>query len=63
MATAERIEELKSAGYVVEDMGAEYGAEFAGQYRWMNTVTGDFQDWGTSESEAEAWDDADGMAA
>jgi len=46
---------LISQGFYVEDMGQEYGAEFAGEYRWMNSVTNDFQDHDTSESEEAAW--------
>lgn len=53
-------EELKALGYYVEDMGKEYGSEWEGQYRWMNKITGDFQDSDTSDSEEEAWKDAEG---
>jgi len=36
MVTQERIAELQALGYMVEDVGAEYGSDFAGQYRWLN---------------------------
>jgi len=62
MITAERIEELKALGYCIEDMGKEYGSGFTGQYRWIKRESRafcDFQDWGTSDCEADAWADAD----
>lgn len=46
---------MRRAGYKVEDMGAEYGDSFKGEFRWLNIQTGDFQDHRTSDSEAEAW--------
>lgn len=59
--TAERIAELKAKGYFVEDMGQEYGEEFAGQYRWMlldpDQGVVDFDIVGYSE--ACAWERAD----
>ena len=57
--SVERITELKAKGYIVEDMAAEYGPEFNGEFRWLNLVTQDFQDWGTSDTEADAWVVAD----
>lgn len=54
-ATPKQIEALKAAGFYVEDMGAEYGDEFKGQFRWMNDKSGDFQDHDVSFSESEAW--------
>lgn len=57
--SAERIEELKAKGYIVEDMGLVYGPEFNGQFRWINETTNDFQDWGTVDCEADAWVVAD----
>ena len=55
MITEERMQELANLGYFIEDMGKEHGAEFAGQYRWMNTGSGEFQDDDTSDSEGDAW--------
>lgn len=57
--SAARIAELESLGYYIEDMGAEWGEEFAGQYRWMNDETDEFQDCDTSCSIEDAWIDAD----
>lgn len=59
MISAERKNQLANAGYYVEDMGAMYGTDWAGQYRWMNTGSHDFQDHDTSNSEDEAWALAD----
>lgn len=60
MITQERKAELTAAGYVIEDMGAEWGANFAGQYRWLNNehpMAGD--GFGVEQySEADAWIDA-----
>lgn len=53
--TPERIAELKALGYEVEDLEQEWGDLGKGQYRWNHTKSGDFQDWETSDSEAEAW--------
>jgi hypothetical protein len=58
----ERRMELRKAGYRVEDMGAEYGPSFEGQWRFINIVTGDFQDHDTSTSEDDAWQEADDFA-
>jgi phosphoglycolate phosphatase-like HAD superfamily hydrolase len=49
---------LKAKGFYVENMEAEYGSVWIGQFRWMNSVTHDFQEWGTSDTEAEAWYEA-----
>ncbi len=57
-ASPARIAELKKKGYYVEDMG-KGDKSFAGQFRWMNSKTGDFQDSETSNSENEAWSEAD----
>lgn len=59
MITAERKAELTAKGFYVEDMGAEYGEDFAGEFRWMNDATGEFQDDDTSDSADEAWAKAD----
>lgn len=59
MITAERQGELEALGYMVEDMGVVYGPEFNGQFRWINTLTSEFQDGDVSYSSAEAWCDAD----
>ena len=48
---------LKAKGFFVENMGNEYGQQFDGQYRWMNSKTLAFQDSCTSETEVEAWVD------
>lgn len=54
MITQEQKKALQDKGYAVEDMGAEWGADFAGQYRW---TLGD--DAGVPQfSEADAWEDA-----
>jgi hypothetical protein len=55
MITPERKAQLTAEGFYVEDMGQEHGAEFAGQYRWMNSISGDFQDFEPSYSEDAAW--------
>lgn len=49
--------DLISLGYHVEDMEAEWGTEFVGQYRWMNEITDEFQDQDcdTSCSIDDAW--------
>lgn len=36
-------EQLEAMGYTVEDMGAVWGEDFAGQYRW-NATHGDKSD-------------------
>lgn len=47
---------LMIKGYRIEDMGAEYGENFNGQYRWMNDKNDDF---GVPQfSEDDAWADA-----
>jgi hypothetical protein len=40
-------------------MGAEYGPEWKGQFRWMNNIAADFQDDDTSFSVEDTWDSAD----
>lgn len=73
MITDERKAELTDEGYAVEDMGVVHGVEFAGQFRWLNSITRDFQESGNSEnrdfqdydssdSEADAWGEADAHA-
>lgn len=49
---------LEQLGYRVEDMGEEWGSDFAGQYRWLNpSLPGD--GFGpVAYSESEAWADA-----
>lgn len=59
MTTHERKSELIAQGFYVEDMQAEYGAEYAGMFRWMNDKTGDFQDDDVSYSVDAAWARAD----
>jgi hypothetical protein len=56
--TEQRKRELKDKGYYIEDMGLEYGPEWAGQFRWMRSNPSDFQDYGTSYSTEEAWNEA-----
>lgn len=51
-----QIDELKSKGYEVEDMGKVYGPSWHGQYRWANGE--DFQDHDTSDTVGEAWTEA-----
>lgn len=57
--SAERKAELAKLGYYIEDMGVVYGSAWAGQFRWMNSITQDFQDFDTSPTSEEAWFDAD----
>ncbi len=46
--------ELQCLGYRVEDLGHHPGLE--GMYRWVNTHTNEFQNFGlAAHSEAEAW--------
>jgi hypothetical protein len=49
------IELLKNAGYIVENMGLEYGSDFEGCFRWMNLLNDTFQDHDVSYSEDDAW--------
>ena len=58
----QRIQELKSLGFYVENMGAEYGEDFEGQYRWMNDKTGEFQECAPDFSIEAAWIDCDKYA-
>lgn len=51
----QQVIELKEQGFFVEDVGSEYGPQFDGRYRWMNSKTGDFQDGDMSYSEVDAW--------
>lgn len=51
------IAQLSRDGYSVEDMELEWGPDYRGQYRWIHT-SGEFQDWGTSDSAIAAWADA-----
>jgi hypothetical protein len=55
MVTQEQKDKLIQAGYTVEDMGAAWGREWIGQYRWLNAaVEGD--GFGYPQlSEDEAW--------
>lgn len=56
MITFEQKAKATDLGYYVEDMGKEYGNEFAGQFRWMNKFDhDDFQDYDVSYSENDAW--------
>lgn len=53
--------QLEALGYTVEDMGKEWGSDFAGQYRWMNSAhEADGGDgFGVVQySEEAAWEDA-----
>lgn len=50
-----KIIDLKSKGFFIEDVGSQYGQQFDGLYRWMNTETGEFQDGEMSVTELEAW--------
>lgn len=55
MISPETKANLIAQGFHVEDMGQEHGSDFAGQFRWMNSATGDFQDFNASDSEDAAW--------
>lgn len=57
----ERKVELEAAGYKIEDMGAAWGTDFGGQYRWLNS-SHEGDGFGVIQySEADAWCDADAM--
>lgn len=61
MITQAQKEVLQAAGYTVEDMGAVWGSDFAGQYRWMNEThePGGGDGFGVIQYDLEAaWDDA-----
>lgn len=58
MIDAKRKAELTAAGYFIEDMELEYGREFKGQFRWMNSLTDEFQDSHPSYGVEEAWTQA-----
>ena len=52
---------LTAAGYSVEDMGAVWGSDFTGQYRWMNDTheEGGGDGFGVIQYSVEAaWEDA-----
>lgn len=52
-------EQLQAAGVVIEDMAAEWGASFAGQYRWLSPAELDDDGFGAiCASVEEAWNDA-----
>lgn len=57
MQADQKINALKRKGFYVENMEDEYGEEFAGEFRWMNESTAEFQDDDTSDSEEAAWND------
>lgn len=60
MIAPSRKAELVAAGYKVEDMGAEWGTDFAGQYRWINNSPAHVDGFGVIQySEEDAWADAD----
>jgi hypothetical protein len=61
MITQERKEQILAAGFEIEDMGAVWGSDFTGQYRWMH-ADGSFQDFEPSYSEDSAWKCADAAA-
>lgn len=58
MISAERKAELIAAGYLIENMGAEWGADFEGQYRWLNGRHEGDGYGNIMYSEEEAWADA-----
>jgi len=48
---------LTEQGFYIEDMGEEWGPEHAGRFRWMNSITGEFQqDWDWSSTPTRAWE-------
>jgi hypothetical protein len=59
MVSEARRQELARKGYFIEDMGVEYGLEYEGQFRWMNSRTNEFQDYEASYSINDAWTAAD----
>ena len=64
MIGIERKFQLIAAGYTVEDKGAVWGADFAGQYRWINNQPGHVDGFGVIQySEEDAWADADQFEA
>lgn len=59
MITQERKAELTAAGYKIENMESVWGADYAGQYRWINTKQDDEDGFGVIQfSVDEAWADA-----
>jgi hypothetical protein len=62
-ASPDEIIELQRLGFKVEDLGAEYGPAHDGAFRWVNIVTGEFQQDAESHSETEAWAAAKEAAA
>lgn len=54
ISTVQR-EQLGNLGFKVEDMGEIYGADFVGQYRWINDALNEFQDADVSDSADAAW--------
>lgn len=57
MITEQRKEYLTLMGYTIEDMGAVWGEEYAGQYRFLNYEEDDF---GVIHFSPEAaWEDCD----
>lgn len=64
MITQERKDQLRSAGYKIEDMGANWGTDFAGQFRWLNDNPPHVDGFGVIQySEEDAWADADQFEA
>lgn len=55
-ATEAQIAKLKTLGYRIQDMQAEYGdGWWDGLYRWVNEENDEVQDHFPCETEAQAW--------
>lgn len=55
MITAQQKQELERRGFYVEDMGAEYGVEWSGHFRWLHP-SGQFQETDPSCTAEDAWE-------
>jgi len=62
-ASPDEIIALRRLGFKVEDLGAEYGPAHEGAFRWVNIVTGEFEQDAESHNETEAWAAAKEVAA
>lgn len=58
MRDATRKAVLTKIGYYVEDLGANWGDEHTGSYRWVNDLNDTFQDTQESYRVEDAWQKA-----
>lgn len=64
MITQERKDQLRSAGYKIENLCNAYGPQFDGQFRWLNDNPPHVDGFGVIQySEEDAWADADQFEA